>query len=140
MNNGQARVFERSKYRYCIQNRRIGAGTVKKIQCHRNETILQLRERGITNYEAQKGILALVPQKKYNSIITSLFCFFFAICTNEALRATLVDATDTVRLLLSVWSECREMRISGSRYLRAELLCCCQRGSKTSSVAKLFLS
>ena len=58
----------------------------------------------------------------------------------KALRATLVDAIGTVWLLLSAWSECRVMRISGSRYLRAELLCWCQRGSKTSSVAKPFLS
>ena len=108
----------------------------KRKQRHRNETILQLRERGITNYEAQIGVLALAPQKKYDSIVTRQFCN----CTKEAIRATLVDATGTVRLLLSVWSECCEMRISGSRYLREQLLCCCQRGSKTSSVAKLFLS
>ena len=93
----------------------------QRIQCHRNETNLQMRERGITNYEAQIDVLALAPQKKYDSIVTRQFCN----CTKEALRATLVDATGTVRLLLSVWSECREMRISGPRYLRAELLCCC---------------
>ena len=58
---------------------------------------------------------------------------FFCNCTKEALRATLVDATGTVRLLLSAWSEYREMRISGSQYLRGELLCCCQRENKTSS-------
>ena len=68
MNNGQARILEKIKYRYCTQNRRIGAGTVKKKQRHRNETILQLREKGITNYEAQIGVLALAPQKKYDSI------------------------------------------------------------------------
>ena len=118
------------------RNRGAGAGTAKKIQCHRNETILQLRERGITNYETQKGTLALAPQKKIDSIVTRQFCN----CTKEALRATLVDATGTVRLSLSVWSECREMRISGAHYLRVQLLCCCQRESKTSSVAKLFLS
>ena len=58
----------------------------------------------------------------------------------RGLRATLVDATGTVRLLLSIWSECREMRISSAHYLGAELRCCCKRGSKTSSVAKLFLA
>ena len=40
----------------------------KRKQRHRNETILQLRERGITNYEAQIGVLALAPQKKNDSI------------------------------------------------------------------------
>ena len=78
-----------------------------------------MRERGITNYEAQIDVLALAPQKKYDSIVTRQFCN----CTKGALRATLVDATGTGRLLLSVWSECREMRISGYRYVRAELLC-----------------
>ena len=95
-----------------------------------------MRERGITNYEAQIGVLSLAPREKYDSIVTRQFWN----CTKEILRATLVDATGTVRLLLSVWSECPEMRISGSLYLRAELLCCRQRGSKTGSVAKLFLS
>ena len=74
--------------------------------------------------------------KKYNAIVTTQFCNY----TKEALRATAVDATGTVRLLLSVWSECREMRVSGAHYLRVQLLCCCQRGSKTSSVEKMFLS
>ena len=95
-----------------------------------------MRERGIANYEAQIGVLVLAPQKKYDGIVTRKFCN----STKGALRATLVDATGTVRLLLSVWSECREMRISGSRYLRAQLPCCCQSESKTSSVTKLFLS
>ena len=123
VNNGQAGIFEKSKYRYSTQNRRIGAGTVKIMQCHRNETILQLHERGVTNYEAQNGVLALAQQNKYDSIITKLsflLCFVLCNCTKEASRATLVDATGTVRFLLSVWSECHEMRISGSRYLRAE--------------------
>ena len=78
VNNGQARIFEKSKYRYCTQNRRIGAGAVKQKQCHRNQTILQLRAGGITSYEAQKGILALAPQQKYDNIITKHF-FFCAI-------------------------------------------------------------
>ena len=42
----------------------------KRKQRHRNETILQLRERGITNYETQVGVLALAPQKKYDGIAT----------------------------------------------------------------------
>ena len=63
---------------------------------------------------------------------------FFCNCAKETLRADLVDATGTVRLLLSVWSGCREMRLSGSHYLRVQLLCCCQHESKTRSVAKLF--
>ena len=73
MSNGQARIFGRSKYRYSTQYRRNGPGTVKFIQCHRNETILQLRERGITNYDAQKIILALAPQKQFDRIIPRPF-------------------------------------------------------------------
>ena len=74
--------------------------------------------------------------KQYNAIVTRQF----SNCTKEALRATPVDAIGTVRLLLAVWSECREMWISGAHYLRVQLLCCCQCENKTSSVAKLFLS
>ena len=83
-----------------------------------------------------KGHTGAGTAKQYDSIVTRQFCN----CTKEALRATLVDATGTVRLSLSVWSECREMRMSGAHYLRVQLLCCCQRESKTSSVPKLFLS
>ena len=48
-----------------------------------------------------------------DSIVTRQFCN----CTKEALPATLVDATGTVWLSLSVRSECREMQISGAHYL-----------------------
>ena len=48
-----------------------------------------MRERGITNYEAQIGVLALAPQQKFDSIVTRQSCNY----TKEALRATLVDAT-----------------------------------------------
>ena len=41
----------------------------QQIQCHRHETILQLSERDITNYEAQIGVLALAPQSKNDSIV-----------------------------------------------------------------------
>ena len=99
----------------------------KEIQCHPKETFLQM---------PKIGVLALAPQKKYDSIVTRQICN----CTKEALPATLVDATGAVRLLLSIWSECRETRISGAHYLRVQLLCCCQRGSKTRSASKLFLS
>ena len=44
------------------RNRGAGAGTAKKIQCHRNETILQLCERGIANYQVLIDVLALAPQ------------------------------------------------------------------------------
>ena len=40
----------------------------KKKKSHRDQTILQLCQRGVPNYEAQKGIQALAPQK---SIIAS---------------------------------------------------------------------
>ena len=108
----------------------------QQIQCHRHETILQLSERDITNYEAQIGVLALAPQSKNDSIVPRQVCN----CTNDALRATLVYATGTVRLLISVWIECREMRINGAHYLRVQLLCCCQRESKPSRVVKLFFA
>ena len=45
----------------------------KRKQRHRNETILQLRERGITKYDAQKIILALAPQKQFDRIIPRPF-------------------------------------------------------------------
>ena len=45
--------------------------------------------------------------KKYKCIVTKHFCN----CTEEALWATLVDATGTVWLLVPVWSEWSEMRI-----------------------------
>ena len=67
-----------------------------------------MRERGIANYEAQIGVLVLAPQKKYDGIVTRKFCN----STKGALRATLVDATGTVRLLLSVWSECHEALVT----------------------------
>ena len=83
-----------------------------------------------------KGHTGAGTANQYDSIVTRQFCN----CTKEASRATLVDAAGRVRLSLSVWSEYREMRISGAHYLRVQLLCCCQRGIKTSSVAKLRLS
>ena len=79
---------------------------------------------------------AKIYTPKYDSIVTRQFCNF----TKEALPATAVDATGRVWLLLSVWSECHEMRISGAHYLRVQLLCCCQRENKTSRVAILFLN
>ena len=59
-------------------------------------------------------------------------------CTKEAERTSLVDSAGTVPFLLSVWSEYREIRISGSRYLRGQLLCCCQHESKTSTQGNCF--
>ena len=51
-------------HREIAQNRSAGLAPQKQIQYHRNETFLRLRERGIANYEAQIGVLALAPQKK----------------------------------------------------------------------------
>ena len=129
------------------RNRGAGAGNAKKIQCHRNETILQLCERGIANYQVLIDVLALAPQEKciyrylvdtwYDIIVTRQFYN----CHGRGLPliATLVDAAGSVWLLLSVWSEYREMRISCAHYLRLQLLCCFQRENKTSSVASLSL-
>ena len=84
---------------------------------------------------AQNRRIGAGTAKKNNAIVTRQFCN----CAKEALRATAVDATGTVRLLLSVWSEYREMRISCAHYLRLQLLCGFQRENKTSSVASLSL-
>ena len=75
-----------------------------------------MRERGIANYEAQIGVLVLAPQKKYDGIVTRKFCN----STKGALRATLVDATGTVRLLPSVRME----RMSRDADKRCSLLAC----------------
>ena len=76
-----------------------------------------------------RRIGAGTAEQKYSAIVTRQFNN----CAKEALRTTLVDATGTVRLLLSVWSECREMRISGAHDLRVQLLCCCQRETKRAA-------
>ena len=119
------------------QNRRMGAGTAKQ----KNIAIIKRQfcncaKEALRITKPKRAHWRWHRKKKNDSIVTRQFCN----CTKEALRATLVDATGTVRLSLSVWSECREMRMSGAHYLRVQLLCCCQRESKTNSVAKLFLS
>ena len=59
VNNGQKRTFFVRVNTDMVHSEI--APPPKIIQCHRNKTILQLRERGITNYEAQLGVLALAP-------------------------------------------------------------------------------
>ena len=68
MNNGQMRIFDRNKYRYGTHHnnpkQECWRWHRKKKQSHRHEKILQLRERGDSNYEAQIDVLALAPQQK----------------------------------------------------------------------------
>ena len=58
VDNGQKRIFIRINtdmvYSEIAQNRSAGAGTPPKIQCHRNETLLQLRERGVYELRSPK--------------------------------------------------------------------------------------
>ena len=67
---------------------------------------------------AGAGTAKYILLEVYDSIVTRQFCK----CAKEALRATSVHATGTVRLLLSVWSECRKMRVRSAQYLRVKLL------------------
>ena len=120
------------------QNRRIGAGTAKqKYNAIVTRQFCNCAKEALRSTKPKQAYWRWHRKNIYGIIVTRQF---FCNCTKEALRATLVDATGTVRLLLSVWSECREMWISGAYYLRLQLLCCCQRENKTSGVAKLFMS
>ena len=119
------------------QNRSAGAGTGKKYNAIVTKQFYDCAKEAL---RSTKPKLVHKRWHRKNKIWSHRNDVFFFNGTKEAFRATLVDAAGTVELLLSVWSEGPEMRISCAHYLRVKLLSCCQRENKKSRVAKLFLS